>query len=787
MKTYEILSDIPLCGDLRCASKALVEAALHSSATYVALYLKPSQPEPAYRCFERMAEVASDTGAAMVYADRWEKKQLADGSISAPSLYPTIDYQPGALRDDFDFGGIWFVRGDLLRTFAKVHHENYQYAAAYALRLYLSRTGEIVHLREPLYTEIEYDNRKSGERQFDYVNPQIQVVQKEMEHAVTVHLKAIGAWLPPVFEEPQHEEADGAFPVEASVIIPVRNRVKTIIDAIESVLSQQTDFDFNIIIVDNHSTDGTAEAVKRQTDKRIILIEPNRDDLGIGGCWDLAIRSEHCGKYAVQLDSDDLYSGPDTLQRIVSKFREENAAMVVGAYRMVNFNLETLPPGLIAHTEWTAHNGRNNALRVNGLGAPRAFNTSILRKIGFPNTSYGEDYALGLAISRRYRIARIYDELYLCRRWDGNSDAALSLEKTNSNNAYKDQLRTIEIQARQQLNAGKKSIFGSIYEMFCYQMQTWRETAKRYEDLHKQAKNRPLSALLSVQYNPGRIQSTGADIRQEAIAQRRCFLCAANRPKEQVAQPYGQRHEILVNPYPILLRHYTIPTLQHLPQEFLPHVDVFLQLVQDFEGDLVFYNGAECGASAPDHAHFQAGSADHVPLVQQWNTLEQTLIGKLGDAEVLSLNSFVCPAFVVTGYGKKQLKEALELVVQELPKKADAETAAAHLDGGSMFNILGWTHSENLLPISPETCYTIVIFPRKKHRPSCYAAEGEEQYLISPGSLDMAGLLIAPRATDFERLTLDKATEILQEVGIDNQTFEKTIAKIAKALNTNNL
>ena len=396
----------------------------------------------------------------MVYADRWEKKQLADGSISAPSLHPTIDYQPGALRDDFDFGGIWFVRGDLLRTFAKVHHENYQYAAAYALRLYLSRTGEIVHLREPLYTEIEYDNRKSGERQFDYVNPQIQVVQKEMEHAVTVHLKAIGAWLPPVFEEPQHEEADGAFPVEASVIIPVRNRVKTIIDAIESVLSQQTDFDFNIIIVDNHSTDGTAEAVKRQTDKRIILIEPNRDDLGIGGCWDLAIRSEHCGKYAVQLDSDDLYSGPDTLQRIVSKFREENAAMVVGAYRMVNFNLETLPPGLIAHTEWTAHNGRNNALRVNGLGAPRAFNTSILRKIGFPNTSYGEDYALGLAISRRYRIARIYDELYLCRRWDGNSDAALSLEKTNSNNAYKDQLRTIEIQARQQLNAGKKASSG---------------------------------------------------------------------------------------------------------------------------------------------------------------------------------------------------------------------------------------------------------------------------------------------------------------------------------------
>lgn len=781
MKTYEILSDIPLCGDCRCASEHLIEAAQHSHATYVALYLKPSRPEPAYRCLERMAAVASDTGAAMVYADRWEKRQLSDGTTSAPSLHPVTDYQPGALRDDFDFGGLWLVRGDLLRTFAKTHHENYQYAAAYALRLYLSRNGAIVHLREPLYTETEYDNRKSGERQFDYVNPQIQEVQKEMEHAVTVHLKAIGAWLPPVFEEPQQEDGE-TYPVEASVIIPVRNRVKTIIDAIESVLTQQADFDFNIIIVDNHSTDGTAEAVKRQTDKRIILIEPDRDDLGIGGCWDLAIRSGHCGKYAVQLDSDDLYSGPDTLQRIVTKFREEHAAMVVGAYRMVNFNLETLPPGLIAHTEWTAQNGRNNALRVNGLGAPRAFRTSILRKIGFPNTSYGEDYAIGLAISRHYRIARIYDELYLCRRWDGNSDAALSLEKTNSNNAYKDQLRTIEIQARQQLNAGKKSSFGSIYEMFCYQMQTWGETAQRYDALHKQAKHRSLSALLTVQYNPGRIQSTMADIRQEAVAQRPCFLCAANRPQEQVAQPYGLRHEMLVNPYPILSRHYTIPTLQHLPQEFMPHVDVFLQLIQDFEGDLVFYNGAECGASAPDHAHFQAGSADHVPLVQQWNNLEQTPVGKLGDAEVLSLKSFVCPAFAVTGYSRECLKQALEVIMQELPKKADAATSTTHPDGGSMFNILGWTHSENLLPISPETCYTIVIFPRRKHRPSCYAAEGGEQYLISPGSLDMAGLLIAPRAADFERLTLEQATAILQEVSIDRPTFEKTAKKIATAL-----
>ena len=424
-----------------------------------------------------------DSGAAMVYADRWEQRVDEDGQIALPTEHPVIDYQEGAVRDDFDFGGLWLVRGDLLRQFAADNKQRYKYAASYALRLYLSRHGDLVHLREPLYTEQETDLRRSGEKQFDYVNPAAREVQIEMERACTSHLKAVGAWIAPdeyddvpLREEDQallqitslpistaQTEATGelpsekvsvsSFPVVASVIIPVRNRVRTIGDAIQSALSQETNFTFNVIVVDNHSTDGTDEVVRRFVqDERVVLLQPDRTDLGIGGCWDYAIRSNSCGRYAVQLDSDDLYSGTDTLARIVEAFVKQRAAMVIGSYRMVNFNLETLPPGLIDHREWTPDNGRNNALRINGLGAPRAFDTAVLREIGFPNTSYGEDYALGLAISRRFRIARIYDELYLCRRWEGNSDAALDVHRVNRHNAYKDELRTFELRARRKLN-----------------------------------------------------------------------------------------------------------------------------------------------------------------------------------------------------------------------------------------------------------------------------------------------------------------------------------------------
>lgn len=426
----------------------MVEAAQKSGEKYVALRLTDKEVSLGYRCLERMRQVAEQSGAVMVYSDRRE----ADGTP-----HPVIDYQMGALRDDFDFGALWVVRTGALQEV----EADYQFAALYALRLAMSRQGELLHLREMLYTETETDLRRSGEKQFDYVNPRNREVQIEMEQACTRHLEVIGAvvqakqsaWPPHKGGGDRRSEGvdEG---VVASVIIPVYNRERTIMDAVESALEQVCTFPFNVIVVDNHSTDGTTDLLNACQNPRLVHIIPEERDLGIGGCWDKAIRSDECGKYAVQLDSDDLYSSTATLQRIVDEMERKGAAMCIGAYRMVDFSLQTLPPGLIDHKEWTDENGPNNALRINGLGAPRAFRTSVLREIGFPNTSYGEDYALGLRISREYPIARIYDELYLCRRWDGNSDAALSLEKQNKNNAYKDELRTIELRAR--IAANKK-------------------------------------------------------------------------------------------------------------------------------------------------------------------------------------------------------------------------------------------------------------------------------------------------------------------------------------------
>ncbi len=365
--------------------------------------------------------------------------------------HPLTEYAEGSIRDDFNFGPLIMFKAKYLSEYMQENNSNYQYAGLYDFRLYLSRKGTISLVSSYLYTYEEPDIRKSGEKQFDYVNPSNRSRQIEMEEAATKHLKEINAFLAPPFKEVNFEEY--SFETEASVIIPVYNRAKTISEAVESVLSQRTDFKFNIIVVDNHSNDGTTELLNIINDERLIHVIPDRTDLGIGGCWNEGVNHPECGRFAVQLDSDDIYSDESTLQKIISKFRYDKSAMVIGSYRMVNFNLEEIPPGIIDHREWTDDNGPNNALRINGLGAPRAFYTPVIREIGFPNVSYGEDYSVAIKICRTYKIGRIYDPLYLCRRWNENSDSDLSIEKINKYNAYKDSLRTSEIKERIKINS----------------------------------------------------------------------------------------------------------------------------------------------------------------------------------------------------------------------------------------------------------------------------------------------------------------------------------------------
>lgn len=395
-----------------------------------------------------LLQEAVRSGAAMAYSGYW--LVTADGSRKDN---PVNAYQPGSVRDDFDFGPLVAVNADLLHRWGPLSGH------WYSLRLFLSRHGEFLHLPELLYGVSEVDTRASGQKQFDYVDPRNREAQKEMERIFTDHLRQIGAWLPPrtrLVDEAVLHQGQEQWQTVASVIIPVFNRQATILDAISSALSQRTDFPYNIIVIDNHSTDGTTQKIASvaSADSRVIHLVPESEGLGIGGCWNLGINHPACGCYAVQLDSDDMYSGPDTLQRIMDMFRTERCAMVIGSYMMTDFDLRPIPPGIIDHREWTDENGHNNALRINGLGAPRAFCTAVLRQAGgFENVSYGEDYGVGLRISREWRIGRIYEPVYNCRRWKGNSDAALDIVRVNANNAYKDSLRTSEIAARQAMNA----------------------------------------------------------------------------------------------------------------------------------------------------------------------------------------------------------------------------------------------------------------------------------------------------------------------------------------------
>ena len=425
---------------------AVKKIASVADTDYLLIYTKTLPLKPGEHALPRMMQVADDTGAGMVYSDYYELKE----GVSVP--LPVTDYQQGSLRDDFNFGSVVLYRtSDVNKAMAK-NPADYQFAGLYDLRLRVSEKNTLFRIPEYLYTVMETDTRLSGQKMFDYVDPRNRQMQIEMERACTAHLKSTGGWLKPEFRDAGLE--GGNFPVEASVIIPVRNRVKTIADAVKSVLSQKTDFPFNLIVVDNHSSDGTTELLNEFAlkDKRLIHVIPRRDDLGIGGCWNTGAFHPLCGKFSIQLDSDDMYIDDNVLQTIVGEFYAQDCVMIVGSYKMVNFDLDEIPPGLIDHREWTPDNGRNNALRINGLGAPRAFHTPVLREIRLPNVSYGEDYALGLAVSRYYRIGRIYDPLYLCRRWEENTDASLDINTMNSHNIYKDRIRTIELLARIALN-----------------------------------------------------------------------------------------------------------------------------------------------------------------------------------------------------------------------------------------------------------------------------------------------------------------------------------------------
>lgn len=738
------------------------QVALYANTPFTLICTQVQDLEFGYMALERMCDYLSAPQCSMVYADHYKTIK------GERTPHPVIDYQLGSVRDDFDFGSLLMFRTDYLkRAINEIEAEKeYQHSALYALRLALSRYGELTHIREFLYTETEIDLRKSGEKQFDYVDPRNRQVQIEREEVFTRHLKKIGAYLKPGMMTVDLKE--GEFSHEASIIIPVRNRARTINDAIRSVLEQETSFPFNLIIIDNHSTDGTSEIIEQyKNDNRVIHLIPERIDLGIGGCWNLGINHPQCGRFAIQLDSDDLYSSPHTVQTIVDKFYKEQCAMVIGSYRMTDFTLQTLPPGVIDHKEWTDENGHNNALRINGLGAPRAFFTPLLRKIRVPNTSYGEDYALGLAFSRQYRIGRIYDVLYLCRRWEGNSDAALSIERINQNNNYKDSLRTLEIKLRQAMN--KKRQAGKLF--IENQLAKWQTARTNHEALNQIETRRFELAgnTITVQFNPARAVSTCAKVDKSSIEARKCFLCPENKPNEQdeiiisLDEPFSLR----INPYPILPGHLTISSLKHqdqvladktirqLPGKLISWLEEYFA-----SGYVLFYNGAKCGASAPDHFHFQAVKQSDVPVIQQWERLMETAVRekeiKTENGNTYSsfqITSYICPIQVfICNHSADILPEMINQYLESLPlHEGESEPR---------YNLFAWQDKQR--------GFTMAYFPREEHRPACYTATRGEQLLVSPGALDMAGLLVTPRKEDFDRITESDITKIYKEVAYHN-------------------
>ena len=768
------------------STQAMRAIAEHSDKAYTLVYTKRTALRLGMFALERMVQVMEMTQAGMVYADHY---QQMDGVLKPA---PVIDYQPGSLRDDFDFGSVLLFNANTFKEAIKDTEEEYQYAGLYDLRLKISQKNKLVHINEYLYTEVESDKRKSGEKQFDYVDPKNRQVQIEMEQACTRHLKEIGGYLYPNFCPVDF--SSHTFEYEASVIIPVRNRIRTIKDAICSALNQQTTFPFNVIVIDNHSTDGTSEALRElSSDKQLLHVIPERDDLGIGGCWNVGIHHEKCGKFAVQLDSDDVYKDEHALQIMVNAFYEQNCAMVIGTYMMTDFNMNEIAPGIIDHKEWTPDNGRNNALRINGLGAPRAFYTPILREINVPNTSYGEDYALGLRISQDYQIGRVYDVVYLCRRWEGNSDAALPVEKVNRNNLYKDRIRTWELEQRiLQQKTTLENFQQEIEQLFQKQTLSWELAKENYRTLEQYKKQkRDLSKWIGKTLieagaflNPKRILSATAQTDAASVHSRPCFLCQKNRPQEQEFLSY-KNYQILVNPYPVFEHHFTIADKEHRPQSIAGYFDDMIEFTDIMREYFLMYNGPECGASAPDHAHFQACTKEEYMAGIFYDL--SNYCTNLIDDDKLQINYVYAPASLINvqADSKETMVKIFYLIYDILSADSNGKEP--------MMNILAWyglertkdffgDNYEDELEAATRYPYKCCIFLRSKHRPDCYYAEGDEQILISPAIAEMNGIFPIVREEDMEKLTPEKVYDIYQEVSISKEKLQEIAERIKAAL-----
>ena len=774
---------IPIQG-LYSSKTMKVIAEKSADAHYILLLTKHTTLQLGLFALERMVQIAqTNTTTGLVYADHY---QLIN-EVRKPA--PVIDYQQGSVRDDFDFGSLLLLDAKVFQQAVKKSKKSYKYAGWYNLRLSISQKHTLVHINEYLYTEIETDTRKSGEKQFDYVNPKNREVQIEMEQACTQHLKDINGYLKPYFCDV--DLTIEGFEYEASVIIPVRNRIRTVRDAVQSALNQQTSFPYNVIVIDNHSTDGTTEVLQElAANERLIHLIPERNDLGIGGCWNLGVHHSKCGKFAVQLDSDDVYKDEHTLQKVVNAFYEQNCAMVVGTYQMTDVQMNEIAPGIIDHKEWTPENGRNNALRINGLGAPRAFFTPILRQINLPNTSYGEDYALGLRISREYQIGRIYDVLYLCRRWEGNSDAALEIEKVNQNNFYKDRIRTWELQARKEMNVIGLELQDRVNAMIARQKGSWKLAKDNYQALTLHLKKKRKLRLRSQDFdseffielfpNPQRSASTFAQTDAQSIQARKCFLCEKNRPDEQESIPFVN-YQICLNPYPIFQRHLTIIDRNHCPQTLTGRFEEILNLCDYLDEYFILYNGPACGASAPDHAHFQAaGKEQFMSSIDPEETDFTQVIANDDETGFVKVANLPISMVEIDAENKELMIQLFEVVYKEVQE--------LYPDREPMLNAMIWKGTDRADEIiedrnsSDPVSYHCQIYLRSKHRPGCFSASGDEQLAVSPAIAEMNGIFPMVREEDIEKITPEKIYEILQEVCLPAEVMNEFGEKLAKAL-----